>query len=602
MLRATYLLPLIILSLLITACTGLAGEPEIVATIAQVTALPATTVPLEPALPPDIANGARLFATHCTDCHGEEGDGQGSLVESGQILAPPNMQEANTSSGHTPLEWYDIISNGRIENLMPPWKDALTEQERWDVTFYTYLLAYSQDDLIFGEQVWNDKCNGCPQMHDLINLTNAIKISDLSFGNNLDREVFESDLSNDEIRAAVAYARSLSVSNPSSIAMIAEPLPVGDESAEIVNGEITGTVKHGTANGVLPDDLSIQMQYGNASEGYQVAETSLNEDGSYQFEDIPLTTAYTYTVGVSYRERFYTSSILANHPADIDYDIPITIYDLTDDPILVSVSRIDILIDPITVPKVGEGLRVTQLVRYNNDSDRVYTTGRTFGENVEPSLLIQVPVGAIITSDSANGRYLIVQDQESIVDTYAVFPGDVHEVFVEYFVPYEDGAIIDQPFNNRIDGEITITLSNNLTINSDIYTLQENSETANGVQVYAGNLQAQPNESLKFEVNGNPFQPSVEETQIVTSDNLAPILLMVVSIVILSVVGMVIWSSRKSNPQKEIDKLVRQIAELDAMHDSGQINHDVYQRQRQDLKLKLTQLMQSPSVENPPAE
>jgi hypothetical protein len=40
-----------------------------------------------------------------------------------------------------------------------------------------------------------------------------------------------------------------------------------------------------------------------------------------------------------------------------------------------------------------------------------------------------------------------------------------------------------------------------------------------------------------------------------------------------------------------IDALTRQIAELDDSHDRGQINHDVYQRQRQQLKARLAELM-----------
>src|SRR5690606_9744850 len=35
----------------------------------------------------------------------------------------------------------DVITNGRIEKLMPPWEDALNEEERRAVAEYAYSLA-----------------------------------------------------------------------------------------------------------------------------------------------------------------------------------------------------------------------------------------------------------------------------------------------------------------------------------------------------------------------------------------------------------------------------------------------------------------------------
>ncbi len=591
--RYNLLLPSIILSLIISACTGLGSEPEIVATIPIATAVIAPTEEqsLFPPSKPNIANGAQIFADHCTDCHNQTGNGLGELVREGGIPQPPDFTDIALTSQQTPLQWYDTITNGNLEFLMPPWKDALSIQERWDVAFYTYTLGYDDDMLASGEQVWADNCNGCASLNELLDLESAVQISDLNFGTQTNRNDFNTTLSTDEIFAVAAYARSLSVENPDSIASIPQPIPIS-EDPNIKRGNFTGVVEQGTAGSIVPADTVVQMQYGNMQDGFEFAQTTINEDFTFTFEDIPLTTAFTYSVGAVYRDRLYTSTLTEDHPEDTDYNQTVTIYDLTDDVFVLSVSGIDMYIDPINVPELGSGLRVTEVIHYNNSSDRMYTTGQPIGDGREASLLVQVPVGSIITSGEANGRYINVQDLDSIIDTYPVQPGENHDIFIEYFVPYEDGAIIDQPFNNVIDGEVNITLSNNLTLISDDFTESDASDPSKQLTAYTGTLQMDTEPALLFEIAGNPFVTTSEDESIVTSTTLLPILIGGVTILVILIIVIIIVAGRGRGGRQSVDALIKQIAELDAMHDSGQINHDVYQRQRQELKHELTTLMQ----------
>lgn len=590
--RHSILLPSIILSLIISACTGLGGEPEIVATIPLATAVIAPTEEqsLFPPSKPDIANGAQIFADRCTDCHNQNGNGLGELVREGGIPQPSDFTDVALTSQQTPLQWYDTITNGNLEFLMPPWKDALSIQERWDVAFYTYTLGYDDNMLASGEQVWTDKCSDCTSLNDLLDLESAVQVSDISFGTQTNRNDFNTTLSTDEIFAITAYARSLSVENPDSIASIPESIPIS-EDPNVTHGNFTGVVEQGTSGSIVPADTVVQMQYGNMQVGFEFAQTSINDDFTFTFEDIPLTTEFTYSVGAVYRDRLYTSTLTEGHPEDTDYNQTITIYDLTDDVFVLSVSGIELYIDPINVPELGSGLRVTEVIHYKNSSDRMYTTGQPIGDGREATLLVQVPVGSIITSGEANGRYINVPDLDSIIDTYPVQPGDNHDIFIEYFVPYEDGAIIDQPFNNVIDGEVNITLSNNLTLISDNFTESDASDPSKQLTAYTGTLQIDTEPALVFEIAGNPFVTTSEDESIVTSSTLLPILLVGIAVLVILIIVIIMVAGRKRDGRQSIDALIKQIAELDAMHDSGQINHDVYQRQRQELKQELTTLM-----------
>ncbi len=90
-----------------------------------------------------LAQGKALFARNCAPCHGPEGKGDGPLVryfengkdnrsQDGKGLVPIDLTSARgriwmagQSGG-----MYSIISNGQGQ-WMPPFKNLLTEDERW---------------------------------------------------------------------------------------------------------------------------------------------------------------------------------------------------------------------------------------------------------------------------------------------------------------------------------------------------------------------------------------------------------------------------------------------------------------------------------------
>ena len=130
--------------------------------------------------------------------------------------------------GQTPHEWFRTITNGKIENLMPPWHNVLTEQERWDVTLYTYTMHYDIEMLAIGERIYQDcaECHGPegrgdgPEAADLIHkvkdLTDQGAMITLSDGSIFDmvtqgfEDVMPSSRAAEEDRwAGVEYARTL---------------------------------------------------------------------------------------------------------------------------------------------------------------------------------------------------------------------------------------------------------------------------------------------------------------------------------------------------------------------------------------------------------
>ena len=81
-----------------------------------------------------VRHGRDLFSETCTYCHGENATGGASGV--------PGLQ------GRTDLgaqEIFDTISDGRIRgaNIMPAWKEFLSQGDRWALTAYILSMAVS---------------------------------------------------------------------------------------------------------------------------------------------------------------------------------------------------------------------------------------------------------------------------------------------------------------------------------------------------------------------------------------------------------------------------------------------------------------------------
>lgn len=583
------ILACIALALGLGGCGGLGGEPQIVATF-----MPPTPAPTaEHVWRPDLGSGERIFAEHCTECHGSSGDGRGDLVAAGSVPQPLDMTDLRLTSAKSPLERFQIITEGRIENLMPPWKNALSEGERWDVALYAYTLAYDEALLGAGEVLWRDRCGDCELPHAIPPV-----YSDLEYGAVLNAEFFNDTLDEAELAAAVAYARMQTLRVDSGRRDGAED--VADSAVR--RGDFSGRVEQGSAAGKLPRDTIVQLQFGNAEVGFSRAETTIDEEGRFVFEDIPLTTAFSYIVGAMYQDRLFSRRLLAGHPADIDYEQTITVYDLTHDPSVISVASLELYINPVRLDDLGSGLLVTQIVGYRNDSERLYTSGRGFEDGREASLLLQVPDGARILSGDVNGRFVVVEDLErvpdSLIDTLPVAPGEGHQIVVEYFMPYDGRLDFEQALNNRVNADVMVTLPKSLSVQGADLRLDDERNIAESLWAYAGKLTMEREPRLRFVISGDPYTTISTDEAIITSDSLTPLLGALGAAIVVGFAGLAVWRRRGMSDASGIDDLVRKIAQLDEAHDRGQINHDVYHHRRRELKRELATLMDETAAES----
>ncbi len=90
-----------------------------------------------PATPENLAEGKRLYELYCIHCHGEKGDGQGSIVQAGKFPPPPAYYSAQLKDLPEGKMFHSITYG---KNLMGSHASQLSPQERWQVILYVQQL------------------------------------------------------------------------------------------------------------------------------------------------------------------------------------------------------------------------------------------------------------------------------------------------------------------------------------------------------------------------------------------------------------------------------------------------------------------------------
>jgi mono/diheme cytochrome c family protein len=628
--RAAALLSSLIL--VTAACTGLGGEPVIVATLPPPT--PTIAERGHPAVAPNIAAGAQLYALNCTDCHGITGAGDGQLVQSGQVMDAKNFR-APDARQQRPIDWFSTITNGNLERLMPPWRDALSEQQRWEVTYYTYTLHYTPEQLARGREVYAATCAEChgasgvgdgeragefggftpnlTNQETMATLSDQVLFNIISEGQG-DMHALADELSEDDRWAAVSYTRTLALASSDAIASVAQaatPVPtttaptpgaITTPSGVVVNGVVSGRIINGTAGGGATANLPVTLVYYDAELRETALQTTADANGNFSFANVPISDAFQYAAIAEYGERSFFAPPVLGDPAAQRVDFTITVYERTEDAAVISISA---MVSQVTA--VGASLEVTQLFTISNSSDRAYSTSQTTPDGRAVSLAFQLPPGAVLLGfPSGEGRFVLSTDQTTVLDTAPTLPGDQNLVAIAYVIPYEGSAIIEQVFNYALNGQVRILVQpETVQLNGPpLGALGPQQIGQTQWQGYGAQVALTAGSPLRYELGGAALEVATGgRAGVVTSNNLLPLLVVGIVIEIIIVALLYVWWRQRRNrraaqaakPASDttlMDGLIRQIAELDAQHERGEIDAATYQRQRVILKQRLSEIME----------
>ncbi|MBI5683102.1 MAG: cytochrome c [Deltaproteobacteria bacterium] len=142
----------------------------------------------------NIKRGKEIYHERCAACHGI--DGNPILPASPNFAKGERMEKPDK-------ELLNTIKHGK--NLMPPWKDVLTEEEIKDALTFVRLVA--------GEKAFDEKCAKChsssiPKLRADVPDTKTLKNSqgqlDICRGCEIEKE-----MTNEELIEVIKYMRTL---------------------------------------------------------------------------------------------------------------------------------------------------------------------------------------------------------------------------------------------------------------------------------------------------------------------------------------------------------------------------------------------------------
>jgi hypothetical protein len=375
------------------------------------------------------------------------------------------------------------------------------------------------------------------------------------------------------------------------------PATTPDPLADAPRGTVSGVIINGTAASAIPPDLSVSLVITGADALSEARETVASPDGRFSFVDVPIVTGYTYFTAVAYRDRVFSSAFAVGDTAVTALDLPITIYELTEDPAVLSIAA-----SILQITASGDTMQVQQVFQFSNSSDRLFTTTQDVGDGRFASLSLQLPPGSQVIGFDNPDRYTVDAQNFRVIDTAPVAPGSNHLVVINYILPYDGSpALIEQPFDYPFAGQVRLLLTpDTLSISSAQLAQLEPQTIGDRVfnRAYGGQFDIQPGDVLRFELSGAPANPTTATSE-ASSDGGRSLLLTVMA---LTGVGLLVTAGvvfvmgnrrRAAAPAEEtIDQLVQRIELLDRQHQAGQLNHDVWHRQRQALKERLDQLLE----------
>ena len=587
-----------------------------------------------PETAPNPAAGLEIYQEKCEACHGDTGLGDGvdstALPVSVAIIGAP--QVANLAS---PIEWFTIVTEGNIEQFMPPFSGSLDEQDVWDVLSYVYTFGDAPEKAAAGQEIFNDICAACHGVdgnsgingaadltdgEDMVMMSIADIVQQVATGNGNQDHVFSTVLDEEQQEAVAYYVRSLvfplegevaeeaaEAEAPTPEAVPTEAAAEDDASAETDAeateapeevaadedavegvGRVTGQIINGSG-GEVPEGLEVSLEAYQHFELVFELSASVDADGNFVFEDVPIEAEQIYLAVVELDGLFFPSEFYIAEEGDTAIELPVTIYNSTASTEDLSVSRLHVFFQFTSESTV----QVIHQVTISNSGSEMVAPDDTN----EPVLNFSVPEGAqnlIFQSGDIGSPY--VETADGFGDPTTVLPGDsTYELLFAYEMPYSRSLEWQLPVDLPMDVAVMF-VQGDVDVDSSTM-LASGTETLDTevFQVFVANL-VPAGETLDLEISG---RVSAVSTGGSTENNWLVIGAGAVGVLLAAFGAWQFFRPVEDDyfdddeaydaPEGELssETLLDEIVALDAAYEAGELTEEEYQSQRKALKAAL---------------
>lgn len=439
---------------------------------------PAAAAPAlqEPVTPPSALAGQPLFAENCAPCHGDTGLGDGpsaaGLPNGVSALADPALARASSMQ-----QWFEITKEGRMDRMMPPWKNRLSDSQIWDAVAYAYSLHVSEDSLDRGEAVWGEQCSQCHgalgagdgpgaaaggwQMPDLADPSFAASRSDDQWFQAVSNGAenmppFAETLPEEDRWAAVQFARTFSYTPART-----PELAAGD-------GRLAGQVVNRTAGGGAPAGALVTLfPFANFQE-QRTLETTAGPDGAFSFEGLPTGAQFAYIVTADYGGQPFGSDVITFPTDTLQVDLTVPVWESSSTPGDIRVELAQLFVEP------HQGnLLVGELYRVAHQGDRVYTGSEPVAPGRNAVLRFNLPAEAsALVLDGGEIGQRFIRTNDGVIDTQPLYPGS-KQILMRYLLPYSGAtAELERPMPYPVDN-LSVLVVDGPTVDTDLQAAEQ---------------------------------------------------------------------------------------------------------------------------------
>lgn len=580
---------------------ALAQEPSPEFDLANVT---------EPSGPPVGALGASSFTENCAPCHGLQGMGDGPSAA--ELPSPPAaFADPAVIWELSPAMLFHTTKFGRIEKLMPPWQNRLNDEEIWNTLAYVWSLHTSQSEVGRGIDPYVGSCAAChgltgagdgpaaeTALSDWSNpaLTMVSSQAQWEAGWLAAHPEIGGNWSAVERRQVLEYMRTFSIIPPWES-------PYRPGSGAIRGQAIVGTPGTGDVAG-----LEITLQAFMDFAPVATFTTTVATDGLFEFTGLSTTSGVVYLASLTFKEIAYSTPLLFLTGDNPEAETDLTVYDITDDPSVVTIDRAHWILD-----SQPGALVVGEIMAFGNTSDRAYTGIMVDGINEPVSISVYVPPDAEeLTFDNGilGERFQRIGDR--VYDTAPLLPGEAtKQIIMRYALIYDgDKADLTQEFFYPIK-EINLLVAKIADLQVEVSGLTQGPEQDIQGQNYliwqgsdlspqtisvglTGLIQAGDVDPRSFESAPGDGSAARTSARVTVMEPWMP--WTIGGALALALAGVFFWGWRKQTTRPRRPKsewaaqreaLVRRIARLDDLHALGELESQSWQQQRARLKAEL---------------
>ncbi len=384
---------------------------------------------------------------------------------------------------------------------------------------------------------------------------------------------------------------------PSGSTAMPEGTPAAAAPIEAL-GTVSGQVTNATFNAKLPEALAIELHSVDRAFNDTVLTTQPDAEGKFTFSNVPIRADRSYFTAAVVDGRYFASEPVVGNPALPTLDLSLKIYERTDDPAVLNVANVMTQVSPNE-----SGLYVVQIIRFENTSDRIYSTAEQIDEDRYASVRVALPEGAVLLGFATDEARYHVADG-IITDTQPVYPATRHIVHFRYVLPYQQsGTRITLPLAYRTEGAVLLLVnpaSLSVSAKAGDQTLPAQSTRdmdGSPYLAYGSSVQLPADTTLTYTISGEMVLPrTVEAPSVGISMQPFAIGLIVGGLLMIGVGVMLMVRGRKTavpaaNAAAEQERLIAALAALDEQHKQGKVGKAAYARQRDSLKAQLAKLM-----------